>query len=412
MFKEKEILDRLLPLLEIDSVKSAPTANCPFGEGAAKALAYVLDLAKDMGFETVNYDNYIGEVIYGEGKPFGVLCHLDVVPAGNLSAWKYPPFSPTIEDGKLYCRGAVDDKSAAISVLSALYEMKSHNILPTRTIKLILGCDEESGSGCIAHYKKCATLPEDGFSPDADFPVIYAEKGIMNVRYAFKKLLDFSAKGGIRPNVVCDHAEVLTDGAGNAFKKEFFGKAAHGSTPEKGDNALNKMTAFLEENGYIEKGTTDKLFGFCEGVKDLCDETGHLTFSPNIAFTDDKNIYYTIDVRYPSTLKKEFICENLKKIADYEELSFQPPLYSDKNGPLVKTLVSVYNEVMGRSDEPIAIGGGTYARALKNGVAFGPCIGEEGETVHMPNEYITLSTLMKMTEIYYKTLIKLCTDEK
>ena len=120
MFKQEEILERLLPLLKIRSVKAAPLKNAPFGEGAKKALDYVLSLANDMGFETVNYDNYVGEVIFGEGKPFGVLCHLDVVPEGELSAWTTPPYEPTIRDGKLFARGAVDDKSPAISVLSAI----------------------------------------------------------------------------------------------------------------------------------------------------------------------------------------------------------------------------------------------------------------------------------------------------
>ena len=409
MFDQQEILKILLPLLEIDSVKSAPAVDAPFGKGVKKALDYVLSLAKEMGFKTINYDNYVGEVIYGEGKPFGVLCHLDVVPTGSLSAWKYPPFCPTIEGDRLYCRGAVDDKSAAISVLFALFEMKKRGIVPKRQIKLILGCDEESGWGCIEHYKKCACLPEDGFSPDADFPVIYAEKGILHVKYAFKMLKPFFAQGGVKANVVCDHATADADIDGNGVKTyEFFGKTAHGSTPEKGENALLKMTAFLEEHGFLESGVTDKLFLNCEGAKKLRDETGCLTFSPNIAATKGNEIYYTVDVRYPATMERSFIEEKLSLIGKYSVLSFQPPLFSDKNGRLVKTLVGVFNEVTGKNAEPIAIGGGTYARALKNGVAFGPCINEEGDTVHMPNEYITLSTLMKMTEIYYKALIKLC----
>ena len=409
MFDKDVILSRLIPLLEIDSVKSEPEIDAPFGRGVKRAFDYVFSLAADMGFETKNYDNYIGEVIFGKGEPFGVLCHLDVVPAGNLSAWIYPPFTPTINDGKLYCRGAVDDKSAVISVLSALYELKNRGYLPKRQIRLILGCDEESGWGCIEHYKKCASLPEEGFSPDADFPVIYAEKGILHLNYFFEKAKPFFASGGVKANVVCDYAraEGDFDGLGNKVR-EFLGKSAHGSTPEKGENALFKMTDFLEKCGFLNKGVTDKLFISCEGAKLLHDETGYLTFSPNIATTDEKNIYYTVDVRYPATLQKSAVEKVLKKIGDYTEISYQPPLFSNKNGKLVKTLVGIYNEVSGENASPIAIGGGTYARALKNGVAFGPCINEEGDTVHMPNEYITLSTLIKMTEIYYKALYALC----
>lgn len=420
MINEKDILERLLPLLKIDSVKSAPEDGAPFGVGPRDALLYVLDLAEKLGFETRNYDNYVGEVIFGSGKPFGVLCHLDVVPVGSLSAWNTPPFEPTIKDGKLYCRGAVDDKSAAISVLSALFELKQRGYSPKREIRLILGCDEESGWGCIEHYRQCATLPEDGFSPDADFPVIYAEKGILHIRYAFDKLRPFRLEGGVKTNVVCDYAEAEGDFKDVAYKNNraeigkdkivCHGKTAHGSTPDKGDNALKYLTDILDKNGFVRSGLCDDLFGNCQGAKELSDETGCLTFSPNIASTDDKKVYYTVDVRYPATLERSVVEESLKKIGEYEVLSYQPPLFVDKESFLVKTLTSVYNGVVGKNEKPIAIGGGTYARALKNGVAFGPCIGEEGETVHMPNEYITLSTLNAMTEIYYQALYKLCVE--
>ena len=117
-----------------------------------------------------------------------------------------------------------------------------------------------------------------------------------------------------------------------------------------------------------------------------------------------------MDCRYPSTLEREFVESNLRKIGEYEVEHVSLPLFVDKNSKLVTSLIDIYNEVMGTNAEPIAIGGGTYARALKSAVAFGPCIGEEGDTVHMPNEYITLDTLMKMTEIYYKALVKLCVE--
>lgn len=418
MITQETILDRLLPILKINSVKSTPAKDAPFGEGPKKALECFLSLADSLGFKTKNYDNYIGEAIFGEGEPFGILCHLDVVPVGNLSAWKSDPFTPTIRDGNLYCRGVLDDKSAAICALSALFEMKSNGITPDRQIRLIVGCDEESGWGCINHYRKCAALPEEGFSPDADFPVIYAEKGIYHIRYRFDKLKEFTLSGGVKTNVVCDYARAEGDFSGaketekvkkDSKKAESFGVAAHGSTPDKGDNALRYMTAFLEENGFIRKGICDDLFGKAKGAKELCDETGYLTFSPNVASTDNDKVYFTVDVRYPSTIGLETVEKYLAEIGEYEVISSQPPLFVDKNSPLVKTLNGVFNEVTGANCAPIAIGGGTYARALKRGVAFGPVFGEEGDSVHMPNEYIPLSSLTKMTEIYYKALIKLCT---
>ena len=415
----------LFKVLEVPSVQGKATADAPFGEDVKKALDVTLSIAEELGFETKNYDNYIGEVIWGEGKPFGVLCHLDVVPAGGLSAWKTDPFTPTVKDGKLFCRGALDDKSAAISVLFAMYALKEEGYTPKRQIKLILGCNEESGWGCIKHYNEVAVMPEEGISPDADFPVIYAEKGILHIKYAFKKLKPFTACGGTAANVVCDYAcaaaenldkdlaekhglKVLADGNGGKIKAESFGKAAHGSTPEKGLNALKKLTAFLEDGGYIEKGVYDGMFVKRAGVEDFEDETGKLTFSPDVLSTDDTHVYYVTDIRYPATVSRETIEKSLAKIGDFEVLSYQAPLYNDKNGKLVTTLSKVWEKYSGKKEEPIAIGGGTYARALKCGVAFGPAIGEEADSIHQPNEYVTLSTLDVMFDVYKDALYELC----
>lgn len=415
----------LFKVLEVPSVQGKATADAPFGEDVKKALDVTLSIAEELGFETKNYDNYIGEVIWGEGKPFGVLCHLDVVPAGSLSVWETDPFTPTVKDGKLFCRGALDDKSAAISVLFAMYALKEEGYTPKRQIKLILGCNEESGWGCIKHYNEVAVMPEEGISPDADFPVIYAEKGILHIKYAFKKLKPFTACGGTAANVVCDYAcaaaenldkdlaekhglRVSADGNGGKIKAESFGKAAHGSTPEKGLNALKKLTAFLEDGGYIEKGVYDGMFVKRAGVEDFEDETGKLTFSPDVLSTDDTHVYYVTDIRYPATVSRETIEKSLAKIGKFEVLSYQAPLYNDKNGKLVTTLSKVWEKCSGKKEEPIAIGGGTYARALKCGVAFGPAIGEEADSIHQPNEYVTLSTLDVMFDVYKDALYELC----
>ncbi len=415
-----QLINSLFGLLEIPSVKSVPSENAPFGKGVKDALDYFLNLANDLGFETVNYDNYIGEVLFGQGEPFGVLCHLDVVPEGNLADWVTPPYVPTIRDGKIFARGVLDDKGGAVAVLYCMKALKDAGITPNRQIKLILGCDEESGWGCIEHYRKVAKLPKEGISPDADFPVIYAEKGILHIRYSFDKpqaLLDIT--GGERANVVCDfctatlekvglyadYQGVLVDG--NYLKAT--GVSAHGSTPEKGDNAIAKVLGFLVNNGILDASVYDGLFGACHGVKELVDETGHLTFSPNIIRCDNDKIYVTVDVRYPSTLEKDFVVEKLSQIGAMEILSYQAPLFSPKDSGLVKVLSDIYFRCTGDSTPPIAIGGGTYARALENGVAFGPALNmEEGESIHKPNEHVTLSTLDTMTEIYLQTLIEVC----
>ena len=417
---KKAMFDQLCSLLKIRSVKSEALPDAPFGEGVKNALVYFLDLAASMGFKTVNYDNYIGEVIFGQGEPFGILCHLDVVPEGSLEDWNTPPYEPTVVDGKLFARGALDDKSGAMVTLYCMKALLDSGITPKREIRLILGCDEESGWGCIDHYKKVAVLPEEGISPDADFPVIYAEKGILHLKYDFEKspaILDLF--GGERANVVCDHCvaqvkkvplgvdyrDVLVDGG----KLESFGIPAHGSTPDKGKNAMAPILLALEGEGIIEAGVHDRLFGACCGVKNLSDETGNLTFSPNVVRADGDKIYVTVDVRYPSTLEKDYVLNALSQIGHFEILSYQAPLFSEKDSGLVKILSDIFKEATGIDAEPIAIGGGTYARALKKGVAFGPALNEEEAfSIHQANEHVTLTTLDLMTEIYLATLLKIC----
>ncbi len=441
-----EIVRSIKEFVAIDSVESPALPGKPFGQGVADALAYILDLAKSMGFETHNYDNYVGEVVWGEGeKTLGILCHVDVVPIGKLAAWKYPPFSATEEDGRIYGRGTMDDKAPAVICLYALKTLKDEGFIPKQKIKLILGCDEESGWKCIEHYKKVCAMPDYGFSPDGNFPVIYAEKGILHLNFTFKSNSFLSIiKGGERPNMVCDdcyalapisrHVDIFKMTLGDGSKAVYSlpvskkyarqyglevhtdasvsakGKSAHGSTPEKGENAILPVLLYLESINAIDDEIRRVFFEDSLGLTKLHDETGYLTMCPGMIDKDQHvhSVNLTVDIRYPSTFKKEEILAYFDKVdLKYTVLSHQPPLFVDKKDPFIKTLLKVYNEVTGKEASPIAIGGGTYARALPLGVAFGPEPEDEESTVHEPNEYISLKCIKDSYEIYTKCIREL-----
>ncbi len=406
----------------------------PFGKETADCLAYFLALAESFGFETHNYDNYVGEVVFGRGEPFAILAHLDVVPAGN--GWKYPPFGGVINDDvsdggvegmKLWGRGALDDKTPAIVCLYALKALKDASFTPRRTIKLIVGCNEESGWECIAHYKKVAEMPREGFTPDACFPVIYAEKGILHFtsQFTINDAPMSALKAGTAPNMVCSEAEaVLTKQAasklvnyqnpidGTRFSYDnttnilrVYGKSAHGSLPDQGANALQAMFAFFATFNEDCKKVYDVLFADTLGLKTLCDETGPLTMSPDMASFENGTVSIVTDVRYPATLAKEDVLQRLESAnVSFVINNYQAPLYNDPNGALIQTLAGVYAEACGVDIPPIAIGGGTYARALECGCAFGPEVIGEEETVHQPNEYVLLDNIRKMSEIYYDAI--------
>ena len=421
-------------IIRFDSSLKPAEEGFPFGKETADCLAYFLSLAEKMGFETHNYDNYIGEVVFGQGKDFAVLAHLDVVPAGN--GWKYPPFAGVINDDlsdgdvagkKIWGRGAMDDKGPAVCCLYALKALKDEGITPNRTIKLIVGCNEECGWKCIEHYKKVAKMPEEGFTPDADFPVIYAEKGILHFSASFAiEDSPFTAlNAGERVNMVCDLATAVitkraaeklvgyqNEVAGTTFSYDnttnilrVYGKSAHGSTPQAGANALEAMMKFFASFNESCKKAYELLFADCAGITALRDETGSLTISPDVAEFKNGLLKITSDIRFPATHLKEEVLEKLQGAgAEIEVVNYQAPIYNALNGALISTLSKVFNQKMGTDEKPVAIGGGTYARALKCGCAFGPELKGDEQTIHQPNEYITFERLRFLNEVYYDAL--------
>lgn len=427
----------LKELCAIPSVQGEPEAGKPFGAEVNRALEYFLKTAENFGFETINYDGYAGEVIWRgkngkNGEPaeeLGILCHLDVVKAGRLSDWKYPPFTPTEEDGKIYARGTLDDKGPAVVILYVMKELKEEGFVPEKTIRFVLGCNEESGWGCIDHINKVSKLPDTGFSPDGNFPVVYAEKGILHADYSFECDKSLVIAGGEMPNMVCDYAFARSDlfvSDKNIAAKvkteceklglkldgdkiESFGQSAHGSMPENGKNAIAPLLLCLAELGMVEKSVYRSLFEDFYNLKQLKDETGPLTMSPDIIKAENGKMNIIVDFRYPASLNPEKAEKLFAQIAPYELVNkHQTPLYVDRNGELVQKLLAAYNEETGNNDKPIAIGGGTYARALKNGVAFGPEFPGEDAPVHQPNEFISVENLEKLLCIYKRAVKALC----
>ena len=435
-----DIVKSTADIIKFDSSLKAADGEYPFGKETADCLHFFLSLAEEMGFETHNYDNYVGEVVFGNGKDFAVLAHLDVVPAG--SGWKYPPFAAVINDDvsdggvegmKIWGRGAMDDKAPAIVCLYAMKALKDEGIIPNRTIKLIVGCNEEAGWKCIDHYNQVAVMPEEGFTPDADFPVIYAEKGIYHftVDFPIHDAPISALNAGERANMVCDLATAtLTKTAAeklagykNCVKGTTFsydgstgvlkvcGKSAHASTPHKGANALEALLCFLSECNEDCKKAYDVLFADVFDLKQMHDETGYLTLSPNVAAFENGVLKITVDIRFPSTHSLSEITNlfDANGIA-YTQNNYQAPLYNDPNGKLISTLMDVYQKVTGIKAQPIAIGGGTYARALKCGCAFGPELPNTEATIHQPNEYVTFDCLRLMSDVYYQSLKAIVTE--
>ena len=172
-------------LISYKSVKGERKNNAPFGEEIKNALRFFLARAEELGLNTVNYDDYLGEVYVGEGEEIGIIGHIDVVPAG--SGWNTDPFSLTEKDGTYYGRGLSDDKTPLLTCLYILKELKDSKKPLKKKFRLFIGCDEESGWQDVEYAKTKTVFPTFGFSPDGDFPVSYAEKGMAIATFYFDK---------------------------------------------------------------------------------------------------------------------------------------------------------------------------------------------------------------------------------
>ena len=359
---QEQVISDLRGLLQIESTSgdAGPvTDEAPFGENIRKAIDYVLDIGKRFGFRTKDVDGMCGWVEIGPedaDEMVGILAHVDTVPVSD--GWNYEPFDGTVEDGKIYGRGTNDDKGPAVAALYAMMAVTDSEVPLERRIRLIVGGDEENGQWrCMKRYKETEENPTCSFSPDADYPVIFAEKGILGVRIY--------------------------------------------SNPDlQGDNALLKLGHVLQEAGVshpfldlLEKANVRDL-----NIDVSDDVSGELTFNPAVAHVDADGAELECDIRYPVTLNGEDFAERINQAVAPLGFSAEitknvAPLYVDKNSELVQKLLGVYRDVTGDDAEPISLGGGTYARAFDNAVAFGILFPGEPNMCHQTNEYWSVDDL-------------------
>ena len=423
----------------------------PFGPGLSKALDNFLQCAEKLGFRTANISNYAGYAEMGEGERLvGILAHLDVVPEGDLKSWTVPPYSADIVDGRLYGRGSVDDKGPAFSALYAMKAMRDSGFSFDCRVRLIVGLDEESGGRCIARYLETEEIPDVSFSPDANFPLINAEKGIFHcwIEKEFSNsekgtdLRLVSIKGGERYNVVPDSAEAVFDGSfdekiiaklksengisvegtkeGTIIKAK--GVSAHAMSPELGTNAIELLLGVLSSFDWEPREFSEFIGKAAEsfrgtdgaglGLERSDEVSGALTFNTAKIRLNDGVCRLSFDLRYPVTLSGDELAKDFRRSAEKLGAKFfldrdKKPLFVDPSSPLIKKLLEAYKNITGVTAEPLSIGGGTYCRYLPNSVSFGPVFPGTPDVIHQPDEYITLADLRKITHIYAEALVLL-----
>lgn len=454
-----ELIVAVQSCIQIKSVKDVEQVapGAPFGPGIKECLEWTLDLGERLGFTVKNIDGYAGQIEMGSGELFGILGHLDVVPEGD--GWSTPPYSGNIINGKIYGRGALDDKGPSLAALFAMKAIKDSGLPLNKRVRLILGTDEESGWADMDYYKHKEEIPVMGFAPDAEFPLIHAEKGILHLELS-KNLPEFPhlvrLQGGERANVVPDLCQITLKGFTKdevtaqlknfQFPEDVSGKldastenysselhvvirgiGAHGSLPQNGRNAVIYALDFLktlplmgEELAIVEWLSQNPGTGFHgEGFEvTLSDEpSGKLSLNLGIIDLSEHHLRFVIDIRYPVTFKQEDILTPIEKKAveaglSMKILSHQPAHHVPKDSPLVEALLKAYSDVTGLEAYAFAIGGGTYAKVLPQGVAFGPVLPGEPDVIHCPDEYISVDNLVLATKVYAQAILNLAQGER
>lgn len=422
--KEAEFLAGLKKVMKVDSVKGLAETGAPFGKGPKKALETALDLASALGFETKIVSDAVGYAQYGTNNDeyIGVVGHLDVVEAG--SGWSYPPFDLTLENGVLYGRGVLDNKGPAISTLYALAVLKELNIPLNKTIRILFGTDEESGSADIPLYLASEKPPIYGFTPDCKYPAVYGERGLVGIEIVtvmpekeLKQISNF--KGTFTRSSVPDHLEVTLK---NGEEILIEGKRAPSNAPEMGENVLTKF-AEIATNEHFFTGELADYFSWLAtalhlkhdgsglGIDFSDQASGKLMLTP-YAFKIEKNkVHLTLSIRYPVSVTEENILVELKQHLPMDSqlqiIRKMPATSFPLDHPMLKIMQEVYEECTGMDGTPVTTTGATYARTMPNIVAFGPSFPGQKGIAHNKDEYMDLTDLMKNMEIYAVTMAEL-----
>lgn len=448
-----DMLNTLKGWLRIPSLKADAAPGAPFGPDIRRMLDLALTDAQRLGFSPRNVDGYAADLEIGEGEEtIAILAHLDVVPAGD--GWSNPPFDPIVRDGKLYARGTSDDKGPALCALFAMKAVQDAGIRLKKRVRLVLGCDEESGWACMAYYKKKIGLPKVGFSPDACYPLINTEKGICHLTLhadlpeeGISTYPIYRLRAGERPNVIPSVAEAELGGDFAALQEEVAafsqrtgypiraeqlsnghtrvvveGVGGHASMPEHGQNAAAHLLqllhaveagggchALIELLAQVIGGDTDGT-GF--GIAGSDAVSGALTINLGILDLGDGHCSASLDIRHPVMFSAEQIVRTVEMRVAPANMTVmrghcQPPHHVPETSAIVQTLLSVYHHVTGLPPATLAIGGGTYARTMEEAVAFGCTFPGDEDLAHQADENIAVDHLALNARIIAHAIVAL-----
>lgn len=320
--------------------------------------------------------NVIGKIGKNvNGRRLLMPAHMDIVPAGE--DWDTDPFEAIEIEDKLYGRGTLDNKGPLASILVAGQLCKEMGLadLLDGELQLAALSDEEAEDPDGIDYGIGFLMEEKHINPTM---AIIPDIG------GFMKEIDVAEKGR------------------TVFKITAFGEQAHGSTPEKGINAVFMMARLVTE---IEKLKFD--YEEHPVLKHPTLNLGemHGGAAPNIV---PGKAYIYIDIRTVPGQSKEKITAQLQECCGKVEngkfevtcMSWNEPHGIDPANELVKAIQENSKEVLGFEPKTMGMGGGTYAKTLNlnnvTAVGWGP--GDE-DAFHVSNEYVSIKELVDFAEM-------------
>lgn len=431
---QADMLTTLDTLISIPSIRGEKAQNMPYGKACSDVLSKTLEIAKGMGFVTKNFENYVGTIRFNDTpENLGILCHLDVVPV-TAESWSYPPFRATLHGGRVFGRGAIDDKGPAVAVLYAMKSIKDMGIKLKKNVRFIVGTDEENGSSDLEYYSKCESMPPNVFTPDGSYPCINLEKGMVRVffngeyRGSFIKEL----KGGtvvngvpaecyaILPKAIPTTDNVTVEKVADGYRVKYTGLSAHASTPELGDNAITGLLECLKgfDTSQTIQGLADcfphgDYYGKSLNVFKEDSISGKTTCVLSTIDLSDGTIHGKVDIRFPINTTKESVVTAVRERLLNYGYSIDIPLaenphYTDENSNFIKTLLSIYASETGNEPYCKSIGGGTYVHNIEGGVAFGAEFPNDVNNMHGDDESIKLDSLMLNCKMFARAIVEIC----
>jgi len=449
----------LSQLVAINTVQDLNTSRQgqPFGQGIKEAFDWLENKAKTDGFECTNYSGYAMSIEYGHGEEIlGILCHVDTVDIFEPDLWESDPFNLVERDGFWYGRGINDNKGPLLACYYLLKYLKESSYTPNKKIKLIIGGAEETTWACMDHYFKHAPMPDIGFSPDGNFPVVNLEMGIGYYKYStqkqhkinptYKENLEIpdhqieKIETGNDRTWVCYELSVYVntldlgdllgqlkyfdsvEDSNELTKLVYRGKPAPARHPEKGISAallmykdfkdisnldwnfrelLTTLGSLYEHENKI-LATIQTQFGF--------DALATSNLSAIELTGSGSEIYF--DYRYALDINAGVMHQTLNALGEKHGMSFEVQQHMNRHfvaqdSALIHAMRASYEEVEHKPLKTLTKGAASYARVMDNAVAFGPTFEGKITNSHKPNENIHIEDLIKALMIYLELIRKL-----